>query len=222
MAAIILTTIGLLRLNGRIWWCTCGSFAPWKGAIWSEHCSQHLFDPYSFSHVLHGFLFFWLISLIAPRLTARWKLLITVLLEAGWELLENSAFIIHRYREATIDQGYSGDSIFNSVSDMACCILGFFIARKLGFRLSLLLFATIELILLFWVRDNLTLNIIMLIHPVEAIKHWQMSAGNPGLVVFPPAGHVTALWLFCFIIPWPSRINNHTSNRKAPQPAGTI
>ena len=128
MAAIILTTIGLLRLNGRIWWCACGSYVPWKGAIWSEHCSQHLFDPYSFSHVLHGFIFFWLVSLIAPRIPAWWKLLMAVLIEAGWELLENSAFIIQRYREATIDQGYSGDSIFNSASDIACCMLGFFIA----------------------------------------------------------------------------------------------
>lgn len=173
-AAIILTTIGLLRLNGRIWWCACGSYVPWKGAIWSEHCSQHLFDPYSFSHVLHGFIFFWLVSLIAPRIPAWWKLLIAVLIEAGWELLENSAFIIQRYREATIDQGYSGDSIFNSASDIACCMLGFFIARKLGFRLSLLLLVAVEFILLFWVHDNLTLNIIMLIHPVEAIKQWQM------------------------------------------------
>ena len=173
-AAIILTTIGLLRLNGRIWWCACGSYVPWKGAIWSEHCSQHLFDPYSFSHVLHGFIFFWLVSLIAPRIPAWWKLLMAVLIEAGWELLENSAFIIQRYREATIDQGYSGDSIFNSASDIACCMLGFFIARKLGFRLSLLLLIAVEVILLFWVHDNLTLNIIMLIHPVEAIKQWQM------------------------------------------------
>lgn len=176
LMVIILATATLLKANGRVWWCSCGSFSPWKGAIWSEHCSQHLFDPYSFSHVLHGFIFFWLLMLIVPRLNVYWKMVCAVVIEAGWELLENSSFIIQRYREGTIDQGYSGDSILNSVSDIACCMLGFLIALKLGFRRTLLLLVLVELVMLFWVRDNLSLNIIMLIHPIEAIKQWQMGA----------------------------------------------
>lgn len=176
-AALIALTAGMilqLQHQGRIWWCKCGRAFIWSGEIWSEHTSQHILDHYSFTHVLHGVLFCGILYWLLPKLRYSWKLWIAVFIEALWELLENTQFIIQRYREATIDQGYEGDSIANSVSDLACCAIGFMIAAKIGLKRSIALFIVTELILLFWIRDNLTLNVIMLIHPIEAIKQWQM------------------------------------------------
>lgn len=167
-------TVLLLRLEGRIWWCECGKLNLWDGDIWSAHNSQHVFDPYSFTHVLHGILLFWILSWAFKRLSFIWVLTLSVVGEAAWEVMENSAFIIQRYREATIGQGYVGDSIINSLADIACCAAGVVLARKIGFRLALGLFVIVELALALMVRDNLTLNILMLICPIDAIKQWQM------------------------------------------------
>jgi len=171
---LIVLMVFQLHVQGRIWWCACGRHNLWAGDIWSAHNSQHLFDPYSFTHVLHGVIFCGLVSWLLPRLPVSWKLFVTILIEAGWELLENSRFIIQRYREATMALGYEGDSITNSVGDIVCCTLGFLLARYLGLRWSAVLFVVTELVLLFWIRDNLTLNVLMLVCPVDAIKAWQV------------------------------------------------
>jgi hypothetical protein len=174
ISAILVCSAFLLHQQNRIWWCACGHFNMWDGDIWSAHNSQHVFDPYSFTHVLHGMIFCGLCAWLWPRVVLIWSLTLTIAVEALWEILENSPFIIHRYREATIGLGYEGDSIVNSMADILCCVIGFMLARKLGLRRSVVIFVLTELVLLVSVRDNLTLNVLMLTHPVEAIKAWQM------------------------------------------------
>ena len=139
----------------------------------SSDNSQHLLDPYSFTHLLHGFLLCGLLALIAPRLSAVWQLWLAGSIEAAWEVIENSEFVIRRYREQTAALGYHGDTIVNSLGDILVCSLGFMMARRLGFRRSFAVFVLTEVALALWIRDNLTLNIVMLIHPIEAIKEWQ-------------------------------------------------
>ena len=174
VVAILIVMVLQLHRQGRVVWCACGQYFPWAGDIWSSHNSQHFFDPYSFTHVLHGMIFCGLLVWLFPRLPVVWSLALAVLIEAGWEVLENSTFIIQRYREATIGLGYEGDSIANSLADILCCSFGFVLARRLGLWRSVLVFVVVELVLLFWVRDNLTLNILMLTFPVKAVKTWQM------------------------------------------------
>jgi hypothetical protein len=170
---IVLLTVIVLRLEGRVWWCACGHANLWAGDPQSAHSSQHLFDPYSFTHILHGVLICGIFALGLPRLDRAWALPLAVLLEAGWEILENSPLIIDRYRTATIALGYTGDSIINSLGDILSCSLGFLVARRIGWRWSIALVVATELILLFWIRDNLFLNIVMLIWPIDAIRTWQ-------------------------------------------------
>ncbi len=184
-SAIICAFVAVLVLTaGFEWWLGRSVFGPdgkpglWEGSIWSNECSQRFADAYSFSHIGHGLLFFCLLWLVARRLPIRVRFLIAVLVEAGWEILENSPIIINRYREATMALGYSGDSIFNSVSDILMMSFGFLLAWRLPVWASVMLFVAMEVGCALWVRDNLTLNIIMLIHPVEAIKAWQMG-GQP-------------------------------------------
>jgi hypothetical protein len=174
VAAILAITAFQLQQQGRVWWCACGHLNPWAGDIWSSHNSQHGFDPYSFTHVLHGVLFWGLLAWLLPRLPLSWRLALALAFEAVWEVLENTPAIIQRYREATIGLGYEGDSITNSMADILCCGIGCLLARRLGFRRSAVLFVVTELVLLVWVRDNLTLNILMLTWPIDAIKTWQM------------------------------------------------
>ena len=174
--AILVATAAVLRLQGQPWWCACGSWSPWSWNVWSSHNSQHVMDPYSFSHVLHGLLFYALLVRLGVRPATRFALALGI--EAGWEVLENSPVIIDRYRSATIALGYEGDSILNSTSDILMMSLGFLMASRLRWWLSAAALVAIELGCLAWVRDNLTLNIVMLVHPIEAIKAWQM-AGAP-------------------------------------------
>jgi hypothetical protein len=173
IVAVLAVTVFQLRRQGRVWWCACGQPNLWCGDIHSEHCSQHFVDPYSFTHVLHGVAFCGILAWALPRVLPIWRLWLTVLIESLWELLENSQLIIQRYRAATIALGYEGDSVINSLSDILCCAAGFVLARRLGLRRSIVLFIVTELILLFWIRDNLTLNIVMLICPIDAIRTWQ-------------------------------------------------
>jgi hypothetical protein len=154
-----------------------GRFDFWESNIWSNECSQRLADPYSFSHLTHGILFCGSLWLLARKLPLRYRFMVALLLEAGWELLENSPLIITRYREATIAHGYAGDSILNSLSDIMMMSLGFLFASRARPWISALAVLAMEIGCAVWVRDNLTLNIIMLIHPVDAIKAWQ-SAGH--------------------------------------------
>lgn len=174
ITGILVITAFQLQQQGRIWWCACGHPNPWDSDIWSSHNSQHWFDPYSFTHVLHGMLFCGVLVWLLPKLRLIWSLTVTITAEGLWEVLENSPFIIQRYREATIGLGYEGDSIANSMADILCCAIGFLLARRIGFRWSVVLFVMTELVLLVTVRDNLTLNILMLTCPIEAIKAWQM------------------------------------------------
>ena len=159
--------------QGRVWWCSAGDYSPWAWNIWSQHNSQHLVDPYSFTHILHGVLEFWLLGLIFGRVPVAWRLLMAVVIEGSWEVIENTNYVINRYREATISLDYFGDSIINSLSDITCCGLGFLIAYKLRFCKSLALFVVTEAVLIFWIRDSLLINILMLIYPLDAIKAWQ-------------------------------------------------
>jgi len=152
--------------------CTCGHIALWHGAIDSGN-SQHLFDWYSPSHIIHGFLFYSAGWLLLRRLPVRFRLLIAIAVEAAWELIENSPMVIDRYRTATMALGYVGDSVLNSLSDIGCMMIGFGLARRLPVWLTILLAIAMELLTLAIIRDNLTLNIVMLLWPVEAIRQWQ-------------------------------------------------
>jgi hypothetical protein len=152
-----------------------GRFGVWESDIWSSAQSQRLADPYSFSHVVHGLLFYAFLWLVARRMPVRYRLLIAVLMEAGWEVLENSPIIINRYRAVTIALGYEGDSVLNSMSDVLMMSLGFVLAWRARVWASVLALLAMEIGCLFWIRDNLALNIIMLVHPIDAIRAWQMS-----------------------------------------------
>jgi hypothetical protein len=174
IVALFGAAAAVLRLEGRLWICSCGDVFIWVGQACSSNTSQHLLDPYSFTHVLHGFLFFWLIAWLVPRLPASRQLILAVAVEAAWEVLENTNFVIERYRTATAAIGYNGDTIVNSMGDIVCCIAGFMIAQRLGFRRSLIAFLALELVLIIWIKDSLLLEILMLLVPVDVIKTWQM------------------------------------------------
>jgi hypothetical protein len=177
IVAVLVVAAYQLRSQGRLWWCSCDYLLLWSGDPWSSDNSQHLLDPYSFTHVLHGFLFCGLIALIAPRLRRVWQLWLAISLEAVWEVVENSRFVIDRYREETAALGYQGDTIVNSLADILLCGVGFVLARHLGFRRTVALFVLTEASLAIWIRDNLSLNVLMLIYPIEAVKEWQ-AAGH--------------------------------------------
>lgn len=162
-----------LTVAGRGWWCPAGDISPWSWQVNSQHNSQHLIDAYSFTHVLHGIVEFWILSLLFSRLPLGWRFVIAVAIEAVWEVVENSSYVIERYRAMTISLDYYGDSVINSLSDIACCSLGFNIGYKLKFWKSLALFIATETILMLTIRDSLIINLIMLICPVDAIKAWQ-------------------------------------------------
>ena len=172
--AVLVLTAGIELWMGRSPLGPDGKFGLWEGDIWSSENSQRFADPYSFSHLVHGMLFYGFLWLVARKLPVRYRLLIALAVEAGWELLENSPLIINRYREATIALGYTGDSVLNSLSDILMMTLGFLFAFRMRPRVTVAVIIAMELGCVLWVRDNLTLNIIMLVHPMEAIKTWQM------------------------------------------------
>lgn len=163
-----------LWFEGRLLACTCGEFKIWISDTCSSNNSQQLSDPYSFTHILHGFLLFWVVLLLFRKLAPAWQLCVALALEAAWEVFENTPFVIDRYRAETAALGYTGDTIINSFGDLACALLGFLIARRLGVRWSIVVFLIVELILVVWIKDGLLLQILMLIFPVESIKLWQM------------------------------------------------
>ncbi len=165
---------------GRTFFGPDGRFGLWEGSIWSSASSQRFADPYSFSHLTHGIVIYGFLWLVARRVPLRHRFLLAALLEAGWELMENSPLIINRYRAVTISLGYEGDSVFNSVSDILMMAAGFWFAGRVRVRLSVAALLVMEAGCALAVRDNLTLNVIMLLHPFEVIRQWQL-AGQPGL-----------------------------------------
>ena len=170
---VLTATAFQLHHQGRLWICACGPRF-WSANVCSSENSQQFLDPYSFTHVLHGVVFFILLKLLLPRVRPMWRLCLAIAIEAGWEVLENTNLVIERYRAATAALGYQGDTVVNSLGDILCCALGFMIARSFGWRRSAILFVVTEVVLLFWIRDGLILNIIMLIRPIQAIRAWQM------------------------------------------------
>ena len=157
---------------GRIPWYE-GGIGLWTWSPASPQTSQLVGDPYSFSHILHGVIFFWFLFLFRKKLPIDVRFLSAMVIEIAWEIWENTPFIINRYRTATISLDYYGDSILNSVGDLAFCMLGFWFASRVSWKWSIALILAIELVMLATIRDNLTLNILMLVYPLDAVRVWQ-------------------------------------------------
>jgi uncharacterized membrane protein YjdF len=175
---IFIATAIQLHRQGRFWSCQCRNFF-WTSNAWGSLTSQTFLDPYSFTHLMHGFMFAGLLLLLFRYVVQRnvstsWRLVIALTAEAAWEILENTNTVIDRYRATTAFLGYHGDTVLNSMGDILCCGVGVLIARKLGWLRSLPIFIATEIVLLFWIRDSLVLEVIMLIHPFDAIKQWQL------------------------------------------------
>jgi hypothetical protein len=178
LALLVMIAAALAELAmGRVLMCTCGTIKLWHGVVKSSENSQHLTDWYTFTHIVHGYLFYVLLWFVARDWSVGQRFLAAVAIEACWEVLENSPFIIDRYRTATFSYDYYGDSVINSMSDIAAMAVGFALARRLPVAAIVVLGLASEAVMAYAIRDNLILNIIMLIHPVDAIKAWQEAGG---------------------------------------------
>ena len=173
---IIALAAGVLLWMGRIPMCKCGYIKLWHGNRADSQTSQHLTDWYTYSHVLHGIIFYWLLTVISRGyLSVGARLVIAAMIEGAWEIFENTPFVINRYRSQTLSRDYFGDSVINSVADMLAMVVGFMLAARLPAWITVFLVIAVELVLLWLIRDNLALNILMLLYPIEAIKQWQLA-----------------------------------------------
>lgn len=174
---LLIATTGFLEWRmGRPLKYRHGPVRLWSGQIESDQNSQQLTDPYTFTHVVHGAAFYGLTRLVMPSAGLGVRAIAALAIEAAWESYENTDTVVERYRKATISLGYYGDSIINSVCDILACWLGFLLTSRLPRTATIAWVVAVELLLAFWIRDNLTLNIVMLIHPFQFIRHWQMGA----------------------------------------------
>lgn len=171
--AVLLAQIVAQYMMGRTPICTCGYVKLWEGTVNSSGNSQHLSDWYTPSHIIHGFIFYGLAHLLLRGKPIAMRLLLALVIESGWELLENSPLIIDRYRTATISLDYYGDSILNSAMDTVFMVLGFFFASRAPVALTVAIAIFFEIFTGYMIRDNLTLNVLMLVWPLEAVKTWQ-------------------------------------------------
>jgi hypothetical protein len=165
-----------LYVMGQPLICTCGYVKLWEGVVLSSGNSQHLFDWYTPSHVVHGIIFYAVLTLIAPRASLATRLLLALGIEIAWELFENTPFVINRYREQALAQGYTGDSVINSVMDVVAMMVGFALASRLPVWATLAIVVVLELFVAYAIRDNLTLNVLNFIYPLDAVRAWQAGA----------------------------------------------
>jgi len=173
---IVALAAGVLLWMGRIPMCKCGYIKLWHGNRADSQTSQHLTDWYTYSHVLHGIILYWLLTVVSRGyLSVGARLVIAAMIEGAWEVFENTPFVINRYRSQTLSRDYFGDSVINSVADMLAMVVGFMLAARLPAWITVFLVIAVELVLLWLIRDNLALNILMLLYPIEAIKQWQLA-----------------------------------------------
>lgn len=173
-AVVAAAMVATLAAMGRRWWCACGSWSPVSWVVNSSHNSQHLVDAYSASHLEHGLVFVPALRAVSRgRLAPQDLVLGAFVLEAAWEVLENTPMVIDRYRQATVSLDYVGDSVANSLSDVTCCTLGALLAARAPLWVAALVLLGIEAGLLATIRDSMLLNVVMLVWPLAAIRAWQ-------------------------------------------------